>query len=71
MHLDLPWQKPKYSENPCVIIDRLAAEDRPSTSLMQTTGVTVTKYVKYRRKRTFVFHKMRGNYLLAKKRFAS
>jgi hypothetical protein len=38
---------------------------------MQATGVTVTKYVKYRRKRTFGFHKMRGIYLLAEKRLVS
>jgi hypothetical protein len=38
---------------------------------MQATGVTVIKYVKYRRKRNFGFHKMRGIYLLAEKRFAS
>jgi len=38
---------------------------------MQATGVTVTKHVKYRRKSTFGFHKMRGIYLLAEKGFAS
>jgi len=38
---------------------------------MQSTGVTVIRCTKYRRKRTFGFRKTRGIYLLAEKRFAS
>jgi hypothetical protein len=62
LYRELARRNPKNSEDVITVITAsLAAEDRPSTA----TGVTVTKYVKYGRKRTFVFH------LLAENQFAS